>query len=252
MPESLSLRPAGRARGPGRPAQDLRLPWPGSSMRRLPLDPYWGLPLAALLLASAAAQQAAATEVTVYRCSDSRGQLVALRDSPCLAGERQETVQMQRPQDPPARAATPAPAPAAEAPPREVRIITVQAPRPMYECTAPDGTTYTSESPEGNPRQVPVWTLGYPVVTGGYPSAPRPPIGGPGPRPPLPGVVVPATTWIRDPCVQLTQDEICTRLSDRRYEILRVYHAAMPSQRQELDREQRRIDAHLADHCSGY
>ena len=69
----------------------------------------------------------------------------------------------------------------------------------------------------------------------------------------LPGaVVVPGGTWVRDPCIRLSQDEVCARLSDRRYEILRVYHAAMPSQRTELDREQRQIDAHLADHCPGY
>ncbi|KAF1697188.1 hypothetical protein CSC64_01345 [Pseudoxanthomonas koreensis] len=218
--------------------------------------------MAALVLAlPLAAPRASAAEVTVYRCSDSQGRLVALRDSPCLAGERQEAVQMQRPQDPPPRATTPVLAPAPAAPPREVRIVTVQAPRPMYECTAPDGTTYTSESAGGNPRQVPVWTLGYPVITGGRPGgsrppvtgpAPRPPIAGPGPRPPLPGAVLPATTWVRDPCVELSRDEICTRLSDRRYEILRVYHAAMPSQREELDREQRRIDTHMTDHCSGY
>ena len=65
-------------------------------------------------------------------------------------------------------------------------------------------------------------------------------------------MVVPGGTWVRDPCIRLSQDEVCARLSDRRYEILRVYHAAMPSQRAELDREQRQIDAHLADHCPGY
>ncbi len=217
------------------------------------------LSLSALLLAlPLVAPRATGTEVTVYRCSDSRGQLVALRDSPCLAGERQETVQMQRPQDPPARPPAPAPAPTpAAAPQREVRIVHVQAPQPLYECTAPDGSTYTSESAEGNPRQVPIWTLGYPAAGSvrppiGHPPVVRPPIAGPGPRPPLPGLVVPATTWVRDPCVQLSQDEVCKRLSDRRYEILRVYHAAMPSQRQELDREQRQIDTHLASHCPGY
>lgn len=232
--------------------------------------------LAALLTSSAAIAQApAASGVTVYRCTDSKGQLVALRDSPCRSGERQEVMQMQRPQDPPPRTASTANSPApptADPPlPREVRVVTVQAPRPMYECTAPDGTTYTSDSDEGNQRWVPLWTLGYPVGPGPRPP-PRPtlppvrpastpstspapahhPGGGPGPRPPLPGVVVPAGTWVRDPCIRLSQDEVCARLSDRRYEILRVYHAAMPSQRQELDREQRQIDAHLADHCPGY
>ena len=229
--------------------------------------------LAALLTPSAAIAQApAASGVTVYRCTDSKGQLVALRDSPCRSGERQEVVRMQRPQDPPPRtastAAAPAP-PAADPLPREVRVVTVQAPRPMYECTAPDGTTYTSDSDQGNQRWVPLWTLGYPVGPGPRlpPRPPLPPVRpasapttsplpahgpGHGPRPPLPDVVVPGGTWVRDPCIRLSQDEVCARLSDRRYEILRVYHAAMPSQRAELDREQRQIDAHLADHCPGY
>ena len=57
--------------------------------------------LAALLTPSAAIAQApAASGVTVYRCTDSKGQLVALRDSPCRSGERQEVVRMQRPQAP--------------------------------------------------------------------------------------------------------------------------------------------------------
>jgi hypothetical protein len=232
--------------------------------------------LAALLLVAASAlsptmalAQEQSGNVTVYRCTDSRGQLVALRDSPCRPGERQETVSMQRPQDPPARTAstaTPPPASPAIAP-REVRVVTVQAPAPMYECTAPDGTTYLSETDQVADRWVPLWTLGYPVRPGPRPP-PRPslppvrpagpvtggasPSHGGGPRPPLPGVVVPAGTWVRDSCVRLLQDEVCSRLSDRRYEILRIYHAAMPSERQELDREQREIDAHMADHCPGY
>ncbi|UWX04841.1 hypothetical protein H1235_16410 [Pseudoxanthomonas sp. NC8] len=226
------------------------------------------LAVAGALLSAAATAQAA--DVTVYRCTDSRGQLVALRDSPCRSGERQETVTMQRPQDPPARSAstaTPAPASPAAAP-RDVRVVTVQAPTPMYECTAPDGTTYLSETDQVADRWVPLWTLGYPVRPGlrppSRPSLPpvRPatqvasgasPAHGAGARPPpLPGVVAPAGTWVRDSCMRLSQDEVCSRLSDRRYEILRIYHAAMPSRREELDREQRGIDAHMADHCPGY
>ena len=214
--------------------------------------------------------QPSAGGVTIYRCVDSRGNLVALRDSPCRDGERQDVVQMQRPQDPPPRTAstaTPAPAPPV-APEREVRIITVAQPAPVYECTAPDGSTYTSASSEGEMRWVPLWTLGYPV--GPMPRPPRPPPR-PGPPParpaeavplpagtggahggghrPLPAVVVPGGTWVRDACVRLSQDEVCGRLSDRRYEILRVYHAGMPSERAALDREQREIDARMATEC---
>lgn len=205
--------------------------------------------------------------VTVYRCTDSRGQLVALRDSPCRSGEQQETVQMQRPQDPAPRTASTATPGAGSAdatsaaPPREVRVVTVQAPAPLYECIDQEGSTYLSETQDGTQRWVPLWTMGYPVVSGPRPlpraSAPpvapraaRPPVAGP--RPPLRGMVVPAGTWVQDECVRLSQDEVCTRLSDRHYEILRIYHAAMPSEREQLDREQRQVDSHLADHCPGY
>ena len=53
-----------------------------------------GLALAALLLAAPAAAQTASgpepdqDSVTIYRCSDSQGRLLALRDSPCRPGER--------------------------------------------------------------------------------------------------------------------------------------------------------------------
>ena len=36
-------------------------------------------------------------------------------------------------------------------------------PRPLYECITPDDVTYTSDTGDGNPRWVPLWTLGYPV-----------------------------------------------------------------------------------------
>lgn len=204
----------------------------------------------------------AAPAVTIYRCSDSQGRLVALRDSPCRDGEREEAVRMQRPQDPPPRAAAaPAPAPA-QVVEREVRIVTVRPPQPMFECTAPDGSTYVSETGQGDARWVPQWGVvpawpprPLPPVRPPRPppSVPivRPPLPGPGPRPP--GVVVPAGgTWVNDPCVRLPQDEACRRLSDRRFEILRIYHAAMPSGRAELDREQRVIDARMATDCPGF
>ena len=60
------------------------------------------------------------------------------------------------------------------------------------------------------------------------------------------GVFVPGGTWVRDPCHPLPQEEICSRLSDRRYDILRRYGSAMPSERRALDLEQRGIDARLA------
>ncbi|SEL55490.1 protein of unknown function [Pseudoxanthomonas sp. GM95] len=178
------------------------------------------------LIASGVAH--ASGQVTVYRCEASNGK-VTLGDAPCPAGQRQETREMIRPQDPP-----PAPAPvAAPTPPPTapiVRDVVVYRtpPRPMYECTnVDDSKTYTSDNGDGNPRLVPIWSLGYRGR----------------------GSVVVGNTWVRDTCHQLPQAEVCDRLRDRRYEILRQYHSALQSERQALDREQRGVDARLGNDC---
>ena len=212
--------------------------------------------------------QGGSDRVTLYRCTDSRGQL-SVQDTPCQAGARQQTVQMQRPQDPPPRVTSTA-APEAVAAPaieREVRVVMVQPPQPMYVCTAPDGDEYISDDGEGNPRWVPFWTTAWGVAGPRPPHPPRPPLHGPrppgpptgpglgpGPRPSHP-VVVPVAaggTWVRDPCQRLPQQEVCRRLSDRRYEILRIYGAGMPSDRRALDLEQQGIDARMGSDCPGY
>ncbi|KAF1712696.1 hypothetical protein CSC70_03095 [Pseudoxanthomonas kalamensis DSM 18571] len=191
------------------------------------------------LLLSATALPLHADEVVIYRCTDASGH-TSLRDSPCLAGETQEIRSMQRPKDPPPALAVPAaPADAVEppSPPREVQVVYRAPPRPMYECVTPEGDRYDSDDGEGNPRWVPLWTLGYPPVQ-------RP--GGP--------VVVPTGggTWVRDSCHMLPQQEACARLSDRRYEIKRRYHSALQSERRALDLEQRDIEARMNNDCGGY
>jgi hypothetical protein len=216
---------------------------------------------------------AAAQEVTIYRCVGKQGQ-VALRDSPCLPGETQQTRSMQRPRDPApgTRPATPSVMPAPPPPAPTERVVYRNPPRAMYECITPEGERYTSDDGEGRPRFVPYWAGGYP-----YPVWPHPhggsvsghiPIGNgggitfqsgsptplpPTPRPPghPPGnVIVPAGgVWVRDQCHELPQAEVCARLSDRRYEILRRYGSAMPSERRTLDLEQRGIDARIANDC---
>lgn len=233
------------------------------------------LPLLILLTAlpsGAHAQATAGTQVTIYRCVAANG-TVALRDSPCLKGEKQEVRAMQRPQDPPPRPAanTSAPVPQQAPPPAPTtRVVYLTPPKPMYECTTPEGQTYTSDNDDGNPRWMPYGGVysGYPVYprSGGSVSGnvsigngnlsfhsgdrppPRPPGGGghhPGPRP----VFVPGGAWVRDTCHPLPQQEVCARLSDRRYEILRRYGAALPSERRTLDLEQRGIDARMSNDC---
>lgn len=213
---------------------------------------------------------ASAQDVTIYRCVGANGGLT-LRDSPCEKGETQQTRTMQRPKDPPLRieppTATPPPPPADQ----PTRVVYAAPPRPMYECVTPEGERYTSDSDEGNPRWQPFWTPVYPAypvwphggasVSGNVsigngnlsfssgsptPLPPHPPH----PGPPGHGVVLPAGgTWVRDSCHPLPQREVCARLSDRRYEILRRYGSAMPSERRELDLEQRGIDARIANDC---
>jgi hypothetical protein len=201
------------------------------------------LPL--LLMLMSLSSLAHAEDVTIYRCIGPGGQL-ALRDSPCLKGETQQVRSMARPKDPAPGAApitTPAPPPAT-APAREVQVIYRTPPRPMYECVTDEGKRYVSDNGEGNPRLVPLWAVGYPRWedgTGG-PTRHRPSVARGGL---LPG----AEVWVRDECHPLPQEDVCARLSDRRYEIIRRYNSAMPSERRDLEVEQRGIDARIANDC---
>jgi hypothetical protein len=214
--------------------------------RQLPLLPM-------LMLLSSLAH---GDEVTIYRCVGPGGEL-ALRDSPCIKGETQQVRSMARPKDPapgtlPITAPTPPPV---VAPVREVQVIYRTPPRPMYECVTAEGERYTSDNGEGNPRSVPLWTLGYPMWShrnGGHrPGSPDGSPGRPGAgHPPHPGLVLPVgTAWISDECHALPQEEVCDRLSDRRYEIIRRYNSAMQGERRQLELEQRGIDARLSNDC---
>ena len=220
----------------------------------------------------AAASPARADEVTIYRCTDARGN-TTLRDTPCAKGQQQETRSMVRPKDAPTPVATPIPAPAATpVQPPPTRTIVYAPPLPMYECRMPDGNTYTSDSPEGNPRWVPLWTLGYPVVSDGYYRSGSTSVvrhadgttdvdvrgghdqhGGGYVRGPVPTIAgYGAGTWVRDECHMLPPAETCARLRDRREEIGRRFFNAQPTEREQLNREQRGIDARLDNDCGGH
>ena len=222
-----------------------------------------------LLLAAlpAATPAALAADITIYRCTDARGRLT-LRDTPCPKGQQQQTRSMVRPKD-----GAPAPVPAepvaptrqAPAPPA-TRVIVRNAPQPLYECITPDGERYTSDTSEGHPRWVPLWTLGYPVYRGGWQHGGvrssvdidlghvRIHSGQHGGSRPPPGVGYPAGaynagTWIRDTCHALPPQEVCARLVDRRDEIRRRFFNAMPSERDVLRVEERGINARLDNDC---
>ena len=202
-----------------------------------------------------------AEELTVYRCTDADGH-VALRDSPCPDGQREQTLDMQRPTDPPPAPVIvthePAPVPP-PAPSQQTRVVFIEPPRPLYQCTTPEGERYTSDTADGNPRWVPLWTLGWPVqadgardslaITGGSiridDSGAR--VVRPLPRPAWPAS---AGTWIRDRCRQLAPTEACARLRDRRDEIRHRFFNAQPSERDVLRIERRGLLARLDADCA--
>lgn len=203
------------------------------------------------LLAAPQARAADADSVRIYRCTSSSG-AVALQNTPCDNG-RQQVLDMQRPKDPPPRAAAPEPARPAPAPAvREIRIVGVQPPQPMYECVSADGDRYTSDTDEGNPRWVPAWVQGH-LVGRPRPGPAYPPPARPG-RPDglVSGVIVPyGSVLVRDACHALPQREVCARLSDRRWELIRRYNSALQSEREQLVREQRGIEARMEQDCGG-
>lgn len=205
-----------------------------------------------------AAEPPPAGSVRIYRCVAGNG-AVTLQDAPCNGAHRQQVLDMQRPQDPPPRpVAAPTTSPAPPPAEREVRIVTVQPPQPLYECIAPDGGRYTSDDGVGNPRWVPLWVGGYyPPGPMGSPAPGSAGGGLPGGRPghghPHPGgAAVTTGTWVRDACHPLPQQEVCARLRDRRWELVRRYNSALQSERQALTREQRGIEARLGRDCGGY
>ncbi|GAB3389963.1 DUF4124 domain-containing protein [Lysobacter fragariae] len=227
--------------------------------------------LVSALAIGALSASAHAAEVTIYRCTDAKNHLT-LRDTPCRSGEKQETRAMVRPQDAPPRPVVEAAVPAA---PREPapRYIVLTPPRPLYECISPDGERYTSQTAEGRPpRWEPYLSPGlawpYPrdPYSGGYSAnigyrgnhvRGNIRIGEPYPRPmpaPVPTYPVPVYaggTWVRDECNPLPQAEVCDRLRDQRYELNRRWNIAQPSERAQIDRDTRGIDAQLNNDCGG-
>jgi hypothetical protein len=217
--------------------------------------------IVALFFAGCFATALGADDVTIYRCTDASGRLT-LRDTPCRKDQKQQTRTMVRPKDAPAVRAAPVPPPRVDIPQPSPRVVVVRTPRPLYECVPPDGPAYTSDSPEGHPRWVPLWTLGYPysgVYSNGLTvtqvgAAPTRAPGGGRHRHPRPGGfgigAYGGGTWIRDDCHALPQADVCARLVDRRDAIRTRFFNAMPSERDTLRVEERSINARLDSDCT--
>ena len=207
-----------------------------------------------LFAGSARAQAKPAATVTVYRCTDAAGK-VSLQDAPCAKGQAQQAREMLRPVDAPPRAAAAstrvAPAPAAN----DTRPRYMAPPRPRLVMLTPQGKRYTSDDGRGNPRWVPLWTLGYPTVRPrsvlgdniGHPERVM--------RPPHRDINWPVATgggtWIRDDCVMLPPVEACVRLRDRRSTLRTRFFNAQEKERDVLREQERALNARLDNDCGG-
>ena len=234
--------------------------------------------LTASVPAAAWAQAKPADTVTVYRCTDAGGRQ-SLRDSPCPKGQKQQARTMVRPKDAPARPAAAPPASTTATPVPDVRTVYITPPQPMYECVTHDGQRYTSETGDGNPRWVPLWTQGYrwygnrpggslprgtvtpaPPLRAGISTAfpdvptvtPAPPTRPPHGRPPVPWQAASGGgSWIRDSCVALPPREACSLLRDRRDAIRTRFFNAQEKERDALRIEERGINNRLDNDCGG-
>lgn len=226
--------------------------------------------LGGALASSAWAQR---SDVRIYRCTDAKGSQ-SLRDSPCPPGQKEQARDMLRPKDAPS-AVRVKPAAQPPAPAAPIQVVYLVPPQSLYECVTPDGSRYTSENGDGNPRWVPLWTLGEPYF--GRPPAgalrrgtfrtaesANASIGRPQQQLPTP-TRIPAPprghgswptasgggTWVNDACSMLPQAEVCARQRDRRDEIRSRFFQAMPSERDVLRVEERGINARLDNDCGG-
>jgi hypothetical protein len=201
--------------------------------------------------------------ILIYRCTDARGRL-ALRDAPCRSGERQDIRTMVRPKDAPTRPSagkrsqTPVSTAMHGASPLP-QVIFLQHPRPVYECTAPDNVAgnrrYLSDTPEGRLRWVPrpvdtavVFTPLYHPNHGfvqisdnslqaGYQAGSWGPL------------LIDNGTWVRDTCYALPQADACERLREERGHLGRRRFNAQPTERAEINREERSVEARIAQDC---
>ncbi|MGO4551097.1 DUF4124 domain-containing protein [Lysobacter sp. 2RAF19] len=203
--------------------------------------------LIAGLAAMGALRFAHAQDVTIYRCIDNKGHLT-LRDTPCEKDQKQEARTMARPQDAPRKHAEPA---TSQPPPQQheyeqpqvaSRDTYLAPPRPMYECITPDGVSYTSDTGDGNPRWVPLWTVGYPAFNRVGSGMIGPSWSGPSNY---------NGTYVRDTCYMLPPADVCARTRDRRDEVRTRFFNAMPSERDVLRVEERSLNARLDNDCGG-
>jgi hypothetical protein len=191
-------------------------------------------------------------QIVIYRCTDGEGRLT-LRDSPCRHGERQDIRTMTRPKDASTAVVTHGTRPATQAVngPPSPQVLVIHTPRPLYECAASDDTSgqsrYLSESPEGKLRWVqapdrptlthlPVFdpNAGFVQVSDTHRAHP---------------LVYDNGAWVRDRCYALPPADACARLREERGNLGRRRFNAQQSEREQIHREERSVEARLAQDC---
>ncbi len=193
----------------------------------------------------------AARAVAVYRCTAANG-AVAYQDKPCVAPQKQKTVQLS---DAPVIAP---PSPTASAPPAAASIelgpvaASPSTPLPaMYACTRYDGERHYLSDTLPQPYYVPLGALGYPGQSldrayGGRdrlgmsaPEEARPPkLGGP--------LIGNAYVPVQDDCQPAPRAQVCDELRhryDANHEKLRM---AFPSDQPPLEQRERELRAQLS------
>jgi hypothetical protein len=173
-----------------------------------------------VLLGAAPCRVTQGAQLTVYRCVAGDG-AITLQDMPCPPGSAEQARQWRRPLEaPPRPAAAPSALPEASEPAPEAPapVAARRAPAPRFECLRPDGDTYESADGQGEPRWVPLWTVGLdpraPAQTFGRTGArpaPRPAFRPGAPAAPPDAAALGPGVWIRDACRVLGPGEICAR-----------------------------------------
>ncbi|MGH8116311.1 MAG: DUF4124 domain-containing protein [Rhodanobacteraceae bacterium] len=191
----------------------------------------------------------------VFKCTAPNG-AVAFQDHACVAGQRQELIDVPSHAPPgyvPPPVAT-APSPAMATPPAVPPPLPPPTPLPvMYACVgAVNGKHYLTRSPPA-PYLAPLGMLGYPplslVQAYGSPGGARVPVvpepRAPGNPPPPRGIVGTGMTEVQDYCLPATRAQVC-RFVQKEYDANQhKLNLAVPREQPPLEQRAQQLSAQL-------
>lgn len=166
-----------------------------------------------------------AAAIDIVRCTTRDGD-VRYQDRPCASGEAVQTIRLvdDLPRAPVEAAVMPSPAEdaavEASTAPSAIRADATEEPHgrmaPSHVCQRDDGSRYLSDSGIGERRAVPLAMLGVPGRSLADTYGPRgagvsaPGVSAPPPRDrPAQAAIGAAYTWVEDPCMPVSGDEVC-------------------------------------------